>query len=157
MNQYDKTADILFNTSNDIIDDSCALINQNNMTYDNINIADIASILIYNAGRFCERYASDVIITYDELREKITKHMQTTDCIPADVILFGFRKSGVDSNVFIHNQIENHLSIDNYYRKVLAVQILDHIDDDNYKTVYVTLKNVTNAVTSECYNRHKKG
>ena len=104
-----------------------------------INLSDIASLLIHEAGRWCKRYASDFIITWDDVREKMNNHVNTLEYVDTDYIVFGFRKNGVDSNHYLENHINNGCSIDMYYSEVYTLIINDTISDENsYKTINET-------------------
>ena len=73
--------------------------------------------------------------------------MQTSDVLPADVILFGMRRNGVDHNEYILARLHSTDFNSEYYRKVYGVQVLDYQNDDyEHKTVLVTLKDVTNEI-----------
>lgn len=120
-----------------------------------INVSAIASILIENAGRWCKHYASDVIISWDEVREKLSKHVKTLDVLETDIITFAFRQSGVDSNHYLLNRIEDGTNISLHYSEIFAVHIMDVINDDNIKTVYVTLKDIKSTAESAAYHNRK--
>lgn len=122
----------------------------------NINLSSIATKLIQETGRWCESYASDFIITWDIVRETVTKHLQTPEILPADVFTFGMRRNGVDHNEYIASKLYNGIDFNTEtYRKVYAVQILDH-DSENGdgKHIYVTLKDVTSEISSAHYRIH---
>ena len=61
----------VYNKSSEQIDIETALLNKEKILrheydYHTLNLSTIASKLIEQAGRWCERYASDVIITWDK-------------------------------------------------------------------------------------------
>lgn len=144
----DELASKIFEKSDIIICDTSAYIVRNDYDERNINLSSIATKLIQAAGRWCEAYASDFLISWDETRSTVRKHMQTSDVLPADVILFGMRRNGVDHNEYIASRLYNNIDFNSeYYRKVYGVQILDYQNDDHeHKTVLVTLKDVTNEI-----------
>lgn len=144
----------LFNASDEIMSEVNNYVppgTNNPETY--INTSDIATKLIHAAGRWCERYASDFIISWDTVRTAIKNHVSTPDKIEPDVIAFGFRLSGVDSNDFIISRCNNSNRVDiDEYAQIYAVQVMDWIDPEtNTKDVYVTLKNIKSVVKSRQY------
>lgn len=144
--------------SNNILDDAATVVIRpcENGYRAVINLSSIADKLVYNAGRWCKRYASDMLITWSEVEEKLNKHLSTLDSVDKDVIVFAFRKMGVDSNTYLQTNIEGGVSIDLYYTCIYAVHIMDVInDDDNTKTVYVTLKDITSVAESEAYSHRQ--
>lgn len=76
-----------------------------------INMSSTYTRLIQEAGRWCEYYASDIIICINDISKRIDENK-----LPEDMIL-GFRESGVDFD----GMVENNLSISYYYRKVLKI------------------------------------
>lgn len=131
-----------------LLTDATATVTRTGMSENDINVSEIASILICNAGRWCERYASDFIITWDTVRQAINKHMATTDTLDSEIYAFGFHQTGVDHNEYIHNACTSASLGNRHYTKILAVHITDYVDhaDDDFKTVIVTLADITNSV-----------
>lgn len=146
--------DHIFDKSDKIVCDTSVYI-PFHCHYDenNINLSSIATTLIQETGRWCESYASDFIITWDAVRDAVTKHLQTPEILSADVFTFGIRRNGVDHNEYIASRLYNGIDFNTEtYRKVYAVQILDHDNEDgDGKYVYVTLKEVTSEVGSAHY------
>ena len=111
----------------------------------NINISSIIDAVIKNAGRFCERYASDILFDLNTLNDIIKNYDPTS---PAEhIICFGIRKNGVDGNSFLESRIENDFRnnpyrISEYYRKILAVHIF--FDKENSK-LHCVLKDITDS------------
>lgn len=60
----------------------------------NINMSNLYTKLIQEAGRFCDCYASDLIYDIDAIREAIDNHKSRK-------FYMGFRESGIDHNSFI--------------------------------------------------------
>lgn len=52
-------------------DGSKRVLGQESGTLENLNVSDIATRLIQEVGRFCERYASDFIIGWDAVRRHL--------------------------------------------------------------------------------------
>lgn len=70
----------------------------------NVNTSTILTELIQNAGRWCERYASDLFISWTTV-EKYLKNPHPEN----KSFLFGFRQNGVDHAEFVicrYNQNE---------------------------------------------------
>lgn len=124
------------------------------MSEDDINISTIGTILIQTAGRWCEHYASDLFIGWDQLRAKIKKHIETTDIINNDEEVFGFRKSGVDHDTYVYNHIINGENIDNYYSKLYMVKITDKESEDS-KTTDITLMDIMTQASIESYHKRR--
>jgi len=116
-----------------------------------INMSSIATRLIQDVGRFCERFASDFLKSWDTVR----KHLELR---PIDrpywaVEVFGIRRSGVDHNVFFMSRLRNHnrhgfFFCEHVYRKVLALDI--QITPSDYPgdrpRVVCTLKDLTDEL-----------
>ena len=111
----------------------------------NINLSSIETKLIQDVGRFCERYAGDLFISWNEVKETIDCHTE-----PKTVIGIGIRRDGVDGNGYICHNLESESTRYHYYRKVYAVCI-EHNDLD----VNVTLKDISNEITTEAYKRSR--
>ena len=73
--------------------------------YDNsINYSSILTRLIQEAGRWCERFASDLFIDWNHAWSKITSLSPDSDNLS---FLFGFREAGVDHTEWVlarHNE-----------------------------------------------------
>lgn len=62
-----------------------------------INHSGILTRLIQEAGRFCERFASDLFLDW----KSVEKWIENAERGDSTVYLFGFRRDGVDGNSFI--------------------------------------------------------
>ncbi len=124
------------------------------MSEHDINISTMGTILIQTAGRWCERYASDLFISWDQLRAKIKKHIETTDIITDDEEVFGFRKNGVDHDAYVYNRIINGENIDNYYSKLYMIKITDKETDDS-KTTSITLMDIMTQASLISYHKRR--
>lgn len=120
-------------------------------TLDNLNVSDIATRLIQEVGRFCERYASDFLISWDTVR----RHLEPRSIEEPyrAVEIFGIRRSGVDHNSFFMSHLRNDsrngfFCCEHVYRKVLALGIA--IQPASYPngrpTVVCTLKDLTDEL-----------
>lgn len=98
-----------------------------------INMSSIYSKLIQEAGRYCDRFASDLL--YDI--QNIEHHLEAQK---SETLYIGFRRYGVDSNAYITTKIPQEL--DSTYRVIYSVKI-DFEPDEYYSAkVQVTLNEV---------------
>lgn len=123
-NQYDK---------NILVKEKFTIFNNSKDT--TLSICNIQTYLIQIVGRLCERFASDLCLTFDEL------NIFTHNCVITEpnrwIIGIGIRENGVDSNTYIIHRLldsinNNHQipEISKYYRKILAIDITDIPDKD---------------------------
>lgn len=116
-----------------------------------INLSDIATRLIQECGRFAEDYASDMLITWDNIRELCGQRYQFPDGMNFidEIFTFGIRKSGVNHNAFVMNRLfetkssSGYVFVDHVYRKILAVRV------QIFKNHGITasLHNITNCIS----------
>lgn len=87
-----------------------------------INISDITTFLIQNVGRYCDRYASDLLISHESLINTINNLNPDRK---TEYLWLGLRESGVDGIAYIIANIKNHSPeyIAAYYRKVFCIKI----------------------------------
>lgn len=64
-----------------------------------INYSSVLTRLIQEAGRFCERFASDLFIDWDSVLRWINELVP--GATEGKAFLFGFRMNGVDGNSFV--------------------------------------------------------
>ena len=94
----------------------------------------VQTALIQITGRFCETYASDLIITLAQLDAFVEDHDICTDTEDRWVIPVGIRDSGVDHESFILDRLNNNRTAYGYthaesvYRKILAIVVEDEED-----------------------------
>lgn len=62
----------------------------------NINLSEILDRLIFSAGRFCQRYASDMFISWQHVLNTIENGIE-----PRQVLMLATRRFGVDGDDFI--------------------------------------------------------
>lgn len=104
----------------------------------NINLSSIASLLIENIGRFCERYASDFLIDWKRVEEAI--RVMNPYAKPVYIWL-GLRRNGVDSESFIASRITESSS---YYRRVYSIRVTyDAPDYGAISNIKVELRDMT--------------
>lgn len=139
---FTETTKVLDENQSYIPPESCLQYEQTNSN--NINLSSIETILIQNAGRFCEFYASDVLYDIQAMHE-FTKDVKTND---EQIFIFAMRNSGIDGCSFLTSRIEDTTSrtdfyklIHDYYRKILAVKITKK---DGY--IKAEIKDITNNI-----------
>lgn len=98
-----------------------------------INISDILTRVIQDAGRFCEHYASDILYGLDRIRTLCDNKYDLEETID-EIFSFGLRECGSDHNAYILNQLANsraggpYVYAMPYYRRVLAVRVHVYVD-----------------------------
>lgn len=118
-----------------------------------INLSDIYTKLIQEAGRLCDHYASDLLISIDTVKkfvnnpDKWDKYENNVEYFKNDKgteqisFLFGFRESGVDHREYVESieeQYGEHWGM--YYRALWELTITKKID--GYCFVHATLKRI---------------
>ena len=113
---YNKTADELYEKER-----NGTVVEIAKGTAENINLSLIATKLIKEVGTLCKQYASDFLITWNELMNIINT---TAGYAVADkyVIFFGIRKNGIDSNDFMVIRLTENPKYK--YEAIYAVTVL---------------------------------
>ena len=106
--------------------------------YSEMNLSSIATKLIQDVGRYCDRFASDFLIDWQRIIDTI-ESMDSPDVPQEEIICMGLREDGVDHNAFIlsritngHPENTNKINISilwNTYRRVYAVKITRYQDE----------------------------
>lgn len=111
-----------------------------------ISMSDIYTRLIFETGRWVERYASDLL--YDI--KAIDDYIKSPDKVPQANFPIGLRKSGVDGTNFILSRLSDtrqgpcpYVYPAQVYNKILAVSIT--LDDNNFN-FDVKLYDITNSI-----------
>ena len=97
----------------------------------NVGTSAIFSRLIQEAGRWCEHYASDILVDIDCVRQYLKKPVQNVE----KVWRFGFRKNGVDHAGWIDANLKDDSRKYHFYRSIYML------------TVATTKTNVTMTLT----------
>ena len=71
----------------------------------NCNFSSEWSRLINEAGRWCESYASDILIDFESIREYLNS-LANGETMESREFWFGFRQMGVDHLAFIQSRTE---------------------------------------------------
>lgn len=125
--------DELFEKCDDVLsEESC--LRDSDGTF-SINLSSPLTLLIQTAGRYCERYASDLFYDW----ETITKLIKTPPKDGDNVLfVFGFRKNGVDDEICVKRS-------SNTYRKILAARLVYKREENSiYDRLTFVLKDITN-------------
>ncbi len=113
----------------------------------NISIPDIETELIQTAGRWCERYASDLFIEWESMQKSLKKHIKNKNAVKSEIFIFGFRHNGVDHDAYVMFNMKNpNCHISEYYSKIYAVKIQDIMHDSGDKTIQITMNDILNNV-----------
>lgn len=91
--------------------------------HDYTTLSDIYSKLIELTGRYCERFASDLL--YD--LQDVASFTEPCEISKPNrwVLGFGFRECGVDGNSFLERRLKDSYE----YRRIVALNIEDREDD----------------------------
>lgn len=100
-----------------------------------LNLSSIQTALIQITGRFCEHYASDLMCTFWNLDPFLNgANRNKSDRWTIGV---GIRESGVDGNTYIMSRLKrtvsgpfDYVNTKQDYRKILAIDIRDELQDD---------------------------
>lgn len=103
---------------------------------ENLNYSSILTELIHAAGRYCERYASDLFIDW----EAVIENMHDPDSA-GFVRLFGFREDGVDNNDYILNHYNRDSTYArHYYRALYRLDFAEYTNEDEFFDSYTYYK-----------------
>ena len=93
-----------------------------------INASSILTRLIQEAGRLCERFASDLFIDWAGIERWIDNATEDSET----VFLLGFRQNGVDGNDFILSRYNSgcYLYPEKEYRSMWRLEISTNNDGD---------------------------
>ena len=93
-----------------------------------INTSSILTALIQEAGRLCERFASDLFIDWAGVERWIDNAAQDDET----VFLLGFRRNGVDGNGFILSRYNGgaYDYPEKEYRSMWRLEISTNNDND---------------------------
>lgn len=104
-----------------------------------INLSNILTKLIQDTGRLCDRFASDLIIDWDIIRDAINDDSKN------HVFAIGIRANGVDGNGYIVSHMFNDWS-PHYYRRIYGVAVTHGYNEFGSTVVTVTLRNIQSEV-----------
>jgi hypothetical protein len=110
--------------------------------------SDISDKLIRVTAKVTERYASDLLISIDTIKEKLNAKLEYND--PIDLTFwFGFRDSGVDHKEWIESTSCHEFST--RYIQLFKLEIKDTPDTTCYKSIDWKLTRMSNYVNREKY------
>lgn len=110
------------------------------VTYTNeydINIHEIISLLIQNAGRLCDSYASDIIYSIDTIREGIN------DDRINETFIVAIHASGVDGIKRLIGCMNHERWSEDKYRCIYGIRV-NHDNDNN--EVIVELRDIKSQI-----------
>ena len=115
-----------------------------------INASGIQDDLIHIVGRYCERFASDLIATFSDLQAFLIVNEMPTEN-NRWIIGVGIRESGVDHNSFImstlsdqaHRNLQHYVYPKQVYRHILVIDITDTKTENNDVERVISLRDVT--------------
>jgi len=107
---------------------------------EHLGMDGIQTILIQQAGRWCEYHAADLLLNLSNIQPldtlecaEVPEPGQTIEWVQA----FGFRRDGVDGNSYVMSRLKESRRGTPYvrpeydYRKLLAVYVTDEPENDN--------------------------
>lgn len=147
MKYYDKVIADAFEKSKSTETAKC-----NGHTSREINMSSIYTKLIQETGRFCERYADDLLIDIARVKT-ICENMDSIEHEAHAYVAFGIRRDGVDSNSYIAIKIHgsgayrSNSVINDYYRRVYCVKISRIKNSFDSMETVIELKNIQNELT----------
>lgn len=101
-----------------------------------INLSSIETFLIQETGRYCERYASDLLISWNSIKETMADRNPFTQ---VSYQFLGIRKSGVDGLSYVMANIQQYKHqisyLEQYYRKLYGIRILHPTEDKPFVTI----------------------
>lgn len=112
-----------------------------------INLSEIYTILMQEAGRWCETYASDLLHDIDNIKraldypdewEKTGRFQKTENGNDSVYFRFGFRADGVDHKEYIEFAMKNEHEKCHYYRSIWDLRI--EKDATRHNHIIATLK-----------------
>ena len=111
-----------------------ANFNQNSGFYE-WNNSTILTELIHAAGRWCERFASDLFIDWMQVESDIQYGYEND--LSENCYLFGFRKDGVDHTAYIFNRAKESsiYRIEDFYRALYKLTVIESKEFSNMKII----------------------
>ena len=105
------------------------------------NIHEILSLLIQDAGRLCDNYASDLIYHIDDIREAIRN-----SCIN-ETFIVAIRGNGVDNIDDLINNMNHERWSDDKYRRIYGIRII-HNSNPCTTAVDIELRDIKSQINS---------
>ena len=142
-----KFEDIVCNKPAILLAEEASLILGTGGIWD-INISDIASILIKTAGECCECCASDLFTLWDRVRIGLDRHARTVTEVSDSLYTFGFKHNGVDDKHTVYNNLLSSDATESLYNKILVLKVHDRpgFDTTQLKHIYITLYDITETI-----------
>ena len=115
-----------------------------------MNMSEIYSILIQEAGRWCESYASDLLVDIDTVKfalnypakwNEMRQYEKGENGVERVSFRFGFRANGVDHREYIDYAMKNEHEKYHYYRSIWEL-VIERKDGPESRTYKATMKRV---------------
>ncbi len=90
--------------------------------FNGINLSDLFTFLIKEAGRLCDNYASDMFYDMKELNERLTGDTSELFDNKEFRYIIGIRDSGVDGIGFMQYRIDSESCV-YHYREIILIEI----------------------------------
>ena len=130
-----KTIEKILNNDKNIVAEQILQISDLNHP----SIYSISDKIIADVGRFCERYQSDFLITWNSLMERIKTN-------ESGICLFGIREDGVDGTSYVFLRMRDHKNDysfrAHYYRRIYAVEFKKIENEYHEILMRIRLKNI---------------
>lgn len=109
----------------------------------------IHTLLIQETGRYVESYASDLLVSIEELDTALKlaglKKIKDPGYKHKAIYAFALRESGVDHVDYVTSQMKNYRhnpsNFDYYYRKIYAIGI-ETVDDNGFPAIKIEMKEI---------------
>lgn len=105
------------------------------------NIHKILSLLIQDAGRLCNNYASDIIYSIYDIQEVIRN-----SCIN-ETLIVAVRDNGVDNINDLVNNMNNSLWSKDKYRRIYGIRVT-HNSNPRITAVDIELRDIKSQINS---------
>lgn len=141
---YDRVEEIIDDAKLDIGSDPDTLERNISST-----MTGIHTLLIQETGRYVESYASDLLISIEELDTALKlmglKKIKDPDYRHKAIYVFALRESGVDHSEYVTSQMKNYRqnpsAFDYYYRKIYAIKV-ETVDDNGFPAIAIEMKEI---------------
>lgn len=94
-----------------------------------INLSGIATRIIQDTGRFAESYASDMLVSWNQVVALTEPHEVIPD--EESIIIFAIRRNGVDHTAYLMHRLQDtiegfydYVYPGRIYRRILAVKVI---------------------------------
>lgn len=110
--------------------------------------SDISDKLIRITAKVTERYASDLLISIDSIKSKLSEKLKNKQPIN-ETFYFGFRDSGVDHTEWV--ELTSCNEFNSRYIQLWKLEINDNLPTTYYNTIDWKLTRMSNYVSRDMY------